>query len=102
MLETDIASNEDSDLAQVVGGPLDGAGVLFGKEWGIVSWWGWSEAHKWRWHGTHIDLGPLSVYELKRLWLWRLVAILIAPLRWWYHWRYCSPRHSGRPKERDL
>ena len=95
-----MANNEDGDLAQVVGGPLDGAGVLFGREWGNVSWWGWSEAHKWRWHGTHIDLGPLSVYELKRLWLWRIVAILIAPLRWWYHWRYCTPRHSGRPTDR--
>lgn len=89
-----MMDSADNELGQVVGGPFDGAGVLVGKQRGNLCWWGWSEAHKWRWHGTHIDLGPVSVYELKRLWLWRVVAILIKPLRMWYHWRYCSPRRS--------
>ena len=88
--QTDLMDNEDNDSDQIVGGPFDGAGVIVGKELGNVSWWGWSEIHRWRWNHTHIDLGPLSVYELKRLWLWRTVAFVIKPLRMWYHWRYCS------------
>ena len=47
----------DDEVGQVIGGPFDGAGVLVGKERGNVCWWGWSEAHKWRWNVTHIDLG---------------------------------------------
>lgn len=54
-------------------------------------WWGWSQAHKWRWNGTHIDLGPLSIYDIERQWLWRPLAALIWPLRRWYHWRYARP-----------
>ena len=53
------------------------------------SWWGILQAHKWRWHGTHIDLGPLSIYGIKRQWLWLPLAWDIWPLRAWYHWRYC-------------
>ena len=50
-----------------------------------VVWWGWSQAHKWRWNTTHIDLGPVSVYNLRRLWFWQLVATLVSPLRARYH-----------------
>lgn len=56
-------------------------------------WWGWSQIHKWRFNRsnlgkpTHIDLGPLSVYNLKSRW-WYLIGWLIIPLRIWYHWRY--------------
>jgi len=62
-----------------------------------VTWWGLSQAHKWRWHGTHIDLGPVSVYGLPRsgpgAWAWRAVSVAAKPLRLWYHWRYCrEPR----------
>ena len=57
---------------------------------------------RWRWHDPaeascesdlepcdaklpHIDMGPLSVWNIKALWFWRWVAALIAPLRWLYH-----------------
>lgn len=95
-----MANNKDGDLTQVAGGPLDGADVIAGKELGNVCWWGWSEVHRWRWNHTHIDLGPLSANELKRLWLWRIVAILIKPLRMWYHWRYCSRYQAASDDDR--
>jgi len=58
-------------------------------------WWGWSEWYKWRWHGDHIDLGPLSVYGIKRGWLWWPVLIAIAPLRFAYN-RYAVRRWRGK------
>jgi len=57
-----------------------------------ITLWGWSQAHKWRWHGDHIDLGPVSIYNLPGkgpgAWFWRMVSILVKPLRWWYHRNY--------------
>lgn len=50
-----------------------------------VRWWGWSQWYKWRWNETHIDLGMISVYDLKRMWFWRIVAFLVKPLRWYYN-----------------
>lgn len=50
-----------------------------------VIWWGWSQWYKWRWNSTHIDLGPLSVYEIRASWFWKIVAFLIVPLRTMYH-----------------
>lgn len=56
------------------------------------TWWGRSQWHKWRWHGDHIDLGPLSIYNLPVKgpwsWFWRTVAMMVKPFRWWYHRRF--------------
>lgn len=54
-------------------------------------WWGKSQFHKWRWNLTHIDMGPLSVYNIPEdSKFWKLVADIIKPLRWWYHKNYCK------------
>jgi len=50
-----------------------------------ISWWGFSQWYKWRWNGTHIDLGPISIYELKKKHIWEVVAFLIWPFRLFYH-----------------
>jgi len=56
------------------------------------TWWGMPQWYKFRWNKTHIDLGVLSVYDLPQkglgYLLWRIVSIVIKPLRIWYHWRY--------------
>ena len=57
-----------------------------------IVWWGFSQIHKWRWNETHIDLGCISVYNLKRKWFWKCVAFLIKPLRMFYHWRYVNEK----------
>lgn len=62
----------------VVGSKKEACGLEF-------YWWGWSQKHKWRWHGTHIDLGPLSIYEIKRPWLWLPLVWATWPMRWYYH-----------------
>lgn len=75
----------------VIPGPVTGAksGNILGVD---VSWWGLAQWYKFRWHGTHIDLGPVSVYNLPSKGLgaffWRVVSIIIKPLRVWYHKRY--------------
>lgn len=81
-----------NDKGEIWGGPLDGTKPLFGKRLfksENIVWWGFSQWLKWRWHEDHIDLGVLSVYELKRLWFWRIVSILIWPMRRFYHLFYC-------------
>ena len=62
---------------------------LFGLDfryWGLVQW------YKFRWNGTHIDLGVLSIYDLPQKGIgklfWRFISILIKPLRTWYHKKY--------------
>lgn len=50
-----------------------------------VTWWGWQQWYKWRWNCTHIDLGPISIYELREIWFWEIVAFMILPLRAMYH-----------------
>jgi hypothetical protein len=60
-------------------------GRMVEGRWLDLCWWGWSEWYKWRWHGDHIDLGPLSVYRIRRRWLWWPVLIVIAPLRFAYN-----------------
>ena len=64
---------------------------LFGYE---LCWWGFSQWYKWRWHGDHIDLGPLSIYNIgpRSRWAWSIVAFLIKPFRYAYH------LHINRPK----
>jgi len=65
--------------------PIDTGLAIVGKRLGVdVVWWGWAQWYKWRWNGTHIDLGPVSVYNLRRLWFWKTVAFLIFPLRLYY------------------
>ena len=87
----EAAVNEPKPV--VVGGPLDGAELLVSKDvTKNVCWWGFGQWYKWRWNVTHIDLGPVSVYELKCFWFWRLVSILIKPLRMYYSWRIRSAR----------
>ena len=56
------------------------------------TWWGWNYWFLWRWNGTHIDLGPLTIRGIKRPWLWLPLAWLIKPLRIWYHWWYVGER----------
>ena len=51
-----------------------------------VEWFGWA-ASRWRWHRTHIDIGPVSIYKLKAPHFWRFVSLLIWPMRAWYRWR---------------
>lgn len=54
-----------------------------------ITWWGFSQWYKFRWHKTHIDLGIISIYELPQKGIgkifWSLIAIIIKPLRIWYH-----------------
>lgn len=60
---------------------------FFGLEF---CWWGVRQSHKWRWNITHIDLGPISIYGIKRPHLWMPLAWAILPLRIWYHRYYCK------------
>jgi hypothetical protein len=57
-----------------------------------VTWWGKLQWYKFRWYKDHIDLGVISFYNLPQQGIgylfWRLVSILIKPLRWWYHRRF--------------
>ena len=64
----------------------DAERLLTSRGLGDWKWWGFSQIHKWRWNGTHIDLGPVSIYNLKAIWFWNLVAFLILPLRVMYHY----------------
>jgi hypothetical protein len=65
--------------------PVNIESTIVGKRLGPDAvWWGWGQWYKWRWQGTHIDLGPVSVYNLRRLWFWKAVAFLIFPLRLYY------------------
>jgi len=48
------------------------------------TWWGLSQWYKWRWYGTHIDLGVVSIYGLKSKW-WIILAWLVKPMRYYYH-----------------
>lgn len=78
-----------------IGRPIPIDPCLIGKQVTTsVTWWGWSQWYKFRWHGDHIDLGPLSVYGIPAegpgQWFWRTVSILVKPLRWAYH-RYKAP-----------
>ena len=54
-----------------------------------LCWWGLSQLYKWRWNNTHIDLGPLSIYNLPQegpgRMFWESVAFLVKPLRWYYN-----------------
>jgi len=52
-----------------------------------IVWWGFSQIHIWRWHGTHIDLGVISIYGCKSS-LWKILAFLIKPLRKRFHNNY--------------
>ena len=71
-------------------------GTIFGKTkliFGLkIVYWGRSQWYKFRWHKTHIDLGIFSIYKLPQngvgALFWRMVAILVKPLRWWYHKKY--------------
>jgi hypothetical protein len=69
--------------------------VIIAKQFRNVSWWGFSQIHKWRWNQTHIDLGCISIYNLKRIWFWKIVAFIIKPLRIWYQWKYCKQRRNN-------
>ena len=61
--------------------------------WEFV-WWGFSQIHKWRWFKDHIDLGALSVYGFSdNHWFWRIISVLIKPLRWNYHKRFVAPEY---------
>ena len=55
-----------------------------------ICWWGLSQWYKWRWNETHIDLGVLSIYNLKKLWFWKIIAFLIFPMRLFYHMIYAG------------
>ena len=55
-----------------------------------ISWWGFSQWYKWRWNETHIDLGPISIYKLKQLWFWKIIALIIWPMRFLYHIFYAG------------
>jgi len=71
---------------------------VFGKSWRIsryeIVWWGWSQWYKWRWNGTHIDFGVVSIYGLKETGLerlfWVVVAFAIYPMRFTYHHFFVS------------
>jgi hypothetical protein len=64
------------------------------KEFGKIKYvyWGKSQWYKFRWNGTHIDLGPFSFYDLPQKGIgaifWILVALIIKPLRIWHHKKY--------------
>lgn len=62
-----------------------------------IEWFGWAGS-RWRWHRTHIDIGPLSIYNLKAPHFWRFVSFLIWPMRAWYRWRR-APGWEKRLKE---
>ena len=57
-----------------------------------VVYWGKCQWYKFRWNFTHIDLGIISVYNLPvnkvSSLFWIFLAIIIKPLRIWYHYRY--------------
>ena len=59
-------------------------------------YWGKSQWYKFRWFNDHIDLGIISIYELPQSGIgylfWRLISIIIKPLRKWYHWKYVYSR----------
>lgn len=69
---------------------------IFGiqRQWNNLEfvWWGKSQWYKFRWHGDHIDLGVFSIYNLPESGagkvFWRIVSMLIKPLRVLYHKRY--------------
>lgn len=59
------------------------------------TWWGLSQIHKWRWHKSHIDLGALSIYGFRYNHLfWRTIALIVKPLRWYYHSKFVRPNRS--------
>ena len=80
------------DVELTVRGKIDREAAIVAKPVHIFGldfcWWGWGEWHKWRWHGMHIDLGPLSIYGIRRPHLWLPLAWAIKPMRWAYHRRF--------------
>lgn len=66
---------------------------MFGLE---IFWWGFGQWYKWRWHGDHVDLGPLSIYGIERPWLWSPLRIGIKPMRWAYHYWLRTPKVQER------
>ena len=70
-----------------------------------ISWWGSSQWYKWCWNETHIDLGPISIYNLKRKWFWKIIAFIIFPMRLFYHvvfaggFRNYTRNNSGEDNE---
>ena len=57
--------------------------------WSLV-WWGFSQWYKWRRHSDHIDCGVFSVYGFRKNHpFWRFIGVLIKPMRWNYHRRFC-------------
>lgn len=60
--------------------------------------WNWTQAHKWRWHRTHIDFGILSIYNLPQTgWkykFWEFIAFLIKPMRRYYHKKYVYSKNK--------
>lgn len=88
-----ISINSDKEI---YGGPLDGTKLLFGGRLfnnNDIVWWGPSQWYKWRWFEDHIDLGMLSIYNLKKYYFWRVVSIIIWPMRRFYHLFYCSSQN---------
>ena len=68
-----------------------------------ITWWGKSQWYKFRCFHDHIDLGIISFYNLPQKGFgrvfWRLVKILIKPLRVFYHKRYVN---SARGQARSI
>ncbi|KKN72649.1 hypothetical protein LCGC14_0408910 [marine sediment metagenome] len=88
---------------KVWGGGLREADAILGNTLNIkgwqLTWWGFSQWYKWRWHKSHIDLGCLSVYGFRHNhWFWRFVALTIKPLRWNYNRRFPIPSQGERSK----
>jgi hypothetical protein len=87
---------------EIHGGPLDGAELIRANSWKIfgieLSWWGMSQWYKWRWNGTHIDMGPLSIYGIAQPpnLLWRTLALAIKPMRYVYHRKFSLPNAEAR------
>lgn len=71
--------------------PGDADGLFFRRFGADVIWWGWRDWRKWRWNVTDIELGPFTVYRLKRTWFWSWIGALIWPMgrayHIWFHYR---------------
>lgn len=59
-------------------------------------WYGLRQWYKWRWNVTHVDLGPLSIYGIKRPALWLPLRLAIWPLRQAYGLYVRSPKVQER------
>ena len=80
--------NKQPDWSGLLDFSVDELGLGKQRKW-LTDWGKDKRAHRWRWFGTHIDIGRYSVYNLPQAGIgkifWHFIAWCIKPLRKRWH-----------------